>query len=71
MAAAHRNMEGLARGTRMLRTAPGSAIGSNRVENLIRPIPLNRKNALFAGQGNGGIAWARSHPSSKPAKPTT
>jgi transposase len=24
-------------------------IASNRVENLIRPIALNRKNALFAG----------------------
>lgn len=31
-------------------------IDSNRVENLIRPIALNRKNALFAGHDEGGIA---------------
>jgi transposase len=29
---------------------------SNRVENLIRPIALNRKNALFAGHDEGGVA---------------
>ncbi|MCH4541936.1 IS66 family transposase [Ochrobactrum sp. A-1] len=34
-------------------------IDSNRVENLIRPITLNRKNALFAGHDEGGIAWGR------------
>ncbi len=34
-------------------------IGSNRVENLIRPIALNRKNALFAGLDEGGVAWGR------------
>ena len=34
-------------------------IDSNRVENLIRPIALNRKNALFAGHDKGGIAWGR------------
>jgi len=34
-------------------------IDSNRVENLIRPIALNRKNALFAGHNEGGIAWGR------------
>jgi transposase len=34
-------------------------IDSNRVENLIRPIVLNRKNALFAGHDEGGIAWGR------------
>lgn len=34
-------------------------IDSNRVENLIRPIALNRKNALFAGHDEGGIAWGR------------
>jgi hypothetical protein len=28
-------------------------------ENLIRPITLNRKNALFAGHDKGGIAWGR------------
>ncbi|GHE03603.1 hypothetical protein GCM10008024_27620 [Allgaiera indica] len=35
------------------------AIDSNRVENLIRPIALNRKNALFAGHDEGGRAWGR------------
>jgi len=34
-------------------------IDSNRVENLMRPIALNRKNALFAGRDEGGVAWAR------------
>ncbi len=34
-------------------------IDSNRVENLIRPIALNRKNALFAGHDEGGSAWGR------------
>ncbi|AWD20888.1 IS66 family transposase [Fuscovulum blasticum] len=34
-------------------------IDSNRVENLIRPIALNRKNTLFAGHDEGGIAWGR------------
>jgi transposase len=34
-------------------------IDSNRVENLIRPIALNRKNALFAGHDEGGRAWGR------------
>lgn len=34
-------------------------IDSNRVENLIRPIAINRKNALFAGHDEGGIAWGR------------
>ncbi len=34
-------------------------IHSNSVENLIRPIALNRKNALFAGHGEGGRAWGR------------
>lgn len=34
-------------------------IDPNRVENLIRPIALNRKNALFAGHDEGGIAWGR------------
>ena len=32
-------------------------IDSNGVENLIRPIALNRKNALFAGHDEGGRAW--------------
>lgn len=34
-------------------------IDSNSVENLIRPITLNRKNALFAGHDEGGRAWGR------------
>uniref|UniRef100_UPI0022402B2F IS66 family transposase n=1 Tax=Paracoccus beibuensis TaxID=547602 RepID=UPI0022402B2F len=34
-------------------------IGSNSVENRIRLITLNRKNALFAGHDEGGVAWGR------------
>ncbi len=34
-------------------------IDSNSVENLIRPIALNRKNVLFAGHDEGGNAWGR------------
>ena len=34
-------------------------IDSNGVENLVRPIALNRKNALFAGHDEGGRAWGR------------
>lgn len=34
-------------------------IDSNNVENLIRPIALNRKNALFAGHDEGGRTWGR------------
>ncbi|MBY5974840.1 transposase [Ferrimonas balearica] len=34
-------------------------IDSNAVENLIRPIVLTRKNALFAGHDEGGRTWAR------------
>lgn len=33
--------------------------GDGPVENLIRPIALNRKNALFAGHDEGGIVWGR------------
>ena len=32
---------------------------SNSVENLIRPVALNRKNALFAGHDEGAAAWGR------------
>ena len=32
---------------------------SNAVENLIRPVALTRKNALFAGHDEGGRTWAR------------
>lgn len=34
-------------------------IDSNTVERSIRPIALNRKNALFAGHDEGGRSWAR------------
>lgn len=30
---------------------------NNTVERAIRPITLNRKNALFAGSDEGGVAW--------------
>jgi transposase len=33
-------------------------IDSNPVERAIRPIALNRKNALFAGSDGGGEHWA-------------
>ena len=33
-------------------------IDSNTVERLIKPIALNRKNALFAGSDAGGEHWA-------------
>ncbi len=33
-------------------------IDSNTVERSIRPIALNRKNALFAGSDGGGENWA-------------
>jgi transposase len=32
---------------------------NNPVENLIRPLALNRKNSLFAGHDEGGQSWAR------------
>ena len=32
---------------------------SNSVENAIRPLALNRKNALFAGHDEGAAAWGR------------
>jgi len=34
-------------------------IDSNTVERTIRPIALNRKNALFAGHDEGGRNWGR------------
>lgn len=34
-------------------------IDNNAVENLIRPLTLNRKNALFAGHDEGGCNWGR------------
>ena len=36
------------------------AMDSNFVEWAIRPIALNRKNALIAGQDEGGRTWAAS-----------
>lgn len=33
-------------------------LDSNTVERNIRPLALNRKNALFAGSGEGGDNWA-------------
>ena len=33
-------------------------LGSNIVEGAIRPLALNRKNALFAGSDAGGEHWA-------------
>ncbi|WGF90767.1 IS66 family transposase [Marinivivus vitaminiproducens] len=34
-------------------------IDTNAVENAIRPLTLNRKNALFAGHDEGGASWGR------------
>jgi transposase len=34
-------------------------IDFNAVERTIRPIALNRKNALFAGHDEGGRSWGR------------
>ena len=34
-------------------------IDNKRVKKLIRPIALNRKNALLAGHDEGGKAWGR------------
>jgi hypothetical protein len=33
-------------------------VDNNTVERGIRPIPLGRKNALFAGSRSGGERWA-------------
>ena len=33
-------------------------LDSNTVERSIRPLALNRKNALFAGSDKGGDNWA-------------
>jgi hypothetical protein len=33
-------------------------VDNNTVERAIRPIPLGRKNALFAGSNTGGERWA-------------
>lgn len=51
----HRHWEGL----QTFLTDGRVEIDSNNVENMIRPIALNRKNALFAGHDEGGKAWGR------------
>lgn len=33
---------------------------TNLIENAIRPIPLTRKNALFAGSDAGARTWSRT-----------
>jgi len=51
----HRNWDGL----QVFLTDGRVEMDTNPVENTIRPITLNRKNALFAGQDEGGRSWAR------------
>jgi transposase len=43
-------------------------IDSNTVERAMRPVPLNRKNALFAGSGEGAKNWAMLAPLVKTCK---
>jgi len=46
--------------SRVARRAGGRVeLDSNRVENLIRPQALTRKNSLFAGHDEGAANWAR------------
>ena len=40
--------------------APCQGTHNNTVERCIRPIPLGRKNALFAGSCSGGERWAEA-----------
>ncbi|MBM2295090.1 transposase [Sulfitobacter pseudonitzschiae] len=51
----HRHWDGL----QLFLTDGRVEMDTNPVENTIRPITLNRKNALFAGQDEGGRIWAR------------
>jgi len=51
----HRHWDGL----QIFLTDGRVEIDSNKVENWVRPIALNRKNALFAGHDEGGKAWGR------------
>ena len=51
----HRHWEGL----QIFLTDGRVEMDTNPVENTIRPITLNRKNALFAGHDEGGRTWAR------------
>ncbi len=46
-------------GLRVFLTDGRVEMDTNIVENAIRPLALNRKNALFAGHDEGGAAWAR------------
>ena len=51
----HRHWDGL----QIFLTDGRIELDTNPVENTIRPITLNRKNALFAGHDEGGRTWAR------------
>ena len=51
----HRHWDGL----QIFLTGGRVEMDTNPVENTIRPITLNRKNALFAGHDEGGHTWAR------------
>ncbi len=55
-------------GLQTLLTGGTVEIDSNPVKNLIRPIALNRRNALFSGHDEGGKAWGRSAPLIETAK---
>jgi len=46
-------------GLQIFLTSGRVEIDSNAVERTIRPIALNRKNALFAGHDEGGKNWGR------------
>ena len=46
-------------GLRVFLTDGRVEMDNNVVENAIRPLALNRKNALFAGHDEGAAAWAR------------
>ena len=46
-------------GLRVFLTDGRVEMDNNVVENAIRPLALNRKNALFAGHDKGAAAWAR------------
>jgi transposase len=54
----HRHWDGL----QIFLTNGRVEMDTNPVENIIRPITLNRKNALFAGHDEGGHTWARMAP---------
>ena len=46
-------------GLQVFLTDGGVEMDTNIVENAIRPLALNRKNALFAGHDEGAAAWGR------------